>query len=68
MLKFVPKKMCKHAVKQLPFLIRYVPYRYKTQKIYDKAILENGGMLKPIPDRYKTQKYVIKLLIIMLMH
>ena len=30
MLKFIPailklKKMCKHAVKRLPFVIRYVP-------------------------------------------
>ena len=37
MLKFVPghlktKKMCKHAVKNLPFLIRYVPDKYKTQQ------------------------------------
>ena len=36
-LKFVPghlktKKMCKHAVKNLPFLIRYVPDKYKTQQ------------------------------------
>ena len=35
MLKFVPdplktKKMCKHAVKKLPFLIRYVLDRCKT--------------------------------------
>ena len=35
MLKFVPdhlktKKMCKQAVKKLPFLIRYIPDQYKT--------------------------------------
>ena len=35
MLRFVPdhlktKKMCKHAVKKLPFIIRYVAGRYKT--------------------------------------
>ena len=35
-LKFVSdhlktKTMCKHAVKKLPFLIRYVPDRYKNQ-------------------------------------
>ena len=35
-LKFVPdhlktRKMCKHAVKQLPYLLRYVPDQYKTQ-------------------------------------
>ena len=35
-LKFVSdhlktKTMCKHAVKKIPFLIRYVPDRYKNQ-------------------------------------
>ena len=39
--------MCKYAVKKLPFLIRYVPGRCKTQQMCDKAILENGGTLKP---------------------
>ena len=38
MLKFVPdhfktKKMCKHAVKKLPFVIRYVPDQYNTRQI-----------------------------------
>ena len=36
MLKFVPdhlknEKMCKHAFKKLPYLLRYVPAQYKTQ-------------------------------------
>ena len=36
MLKFVSDhlkttRMCKHAVKKLPYLLRYIPYRYKTQ-------------------------------------
>ena len=31
--------MCKHAVKKLPFVIRYVPNRYKTQQMSDKAIV-----------------------------
>ena len=36
MLKLVPdhlktKKLCKHAVKKLPFVIRSVPDGYKTQ-------------------------------------
>ena len=35
MLKFFPdnlktKKICKHAVKKLPYLIRYFPVQYKT--------------------------------------
>ena len=41
MLKFVPdylktKKMCKHAVKILPFVTRYVPDEYKSQETYNK--------------------------------
>ena len=36
MFKFFPdrletKKMCLHAVKKLPYLLRYVPDQYKTQ-------------------------------------
>ena len=47
--------MCKHAVKKLPYLLRYVPYQYKTQ-MCDKDILENGERLKSVPDCYKNQK------------
>ena len=50
MLRFVPdhlkiKKMFKHAAKKLSLIIRYVPDRYKTQEMCEKAILENGGTL-----------------------
>ena len=47
MLIFVPdhvktNKMCKHAVKQLPSVIRYVPDRYKAQHIlYWKRLYKN---------------------------
>ena len=34
------KKMCKHAVKKLPFLTRSVSDQYKTQQMRDKTILE----------------------------
>ena len=39
MLKFVPdplkgEKMCKHVVKKLPYLLRYVPDGYKTELIF----------------------------------
>ena len=37
------KKMCKHAAKKCSYLLRYVPDQYKTQQMYDKVILENGG-------------------------
>ena len=46
------KKLCKHAIKKLPYLLRYVPDRYKTQQMCDKAIPENGGTLKSVPECY----------------
>ena len=54
MLKFVsdllkPKKMFKHAVKKLPFLLRYVPDQYKSPQMYYKASLLNGRILKSVP-------------------
>ena len=61
--------MCKHAVKKLAFVIRYVPDCYKTQQMCNKAILEKmveSYSLFLIEIRPK--KCVIKLLIIMLMH
>ena len=70
MLREVPdhlktKKMCKHAVKKLPFVLRYVLHRHKTQQMSDKTILENGEALLI---HIRPKKCVIKLLIIMLMH
>ena len=49
------KKMCKHAVIKLPFVIRSVPDRYNTQEMCDKTILENGETLKSVLDCYKNQ-------------
>ena len=43
-------------LKKLPYLLRYIPDRYKTQQRCDKAILENGGTLKSVPDCYKNQE------------
>ena len=62
--------MCKHVVKKLPLVIRYLPDRYKTQQMLDKAILEKSGMLESAPDCYKNQQMCdkAKLLIITLMH
>ena len=42
---FVPdhvktKKMCNNWDKELPFVLRYVPDLYKTQRMYGKVILE----------------------------
>ena len=61
MLKFVlhhlkNKKMCKHAVKKLPYLLGYSNDNFKAQELYDKAILESGGTLKSILDCRKNQE------------
>ena len=48
--------MCKHAVTKLTYLLRYVPDRYKTQQMCDKAILESGGTLKSVTDYYRYQE------------
>ena len=42
--------MCNYAVKKLPFIIRYVPDQYKTKKMFNRAILENGGMVESAPN------------------
>ena len=34
--------MCKHSVKRLSFVIRHIPYQYKLQEMYNKAVIENG--------------------------
>ena len=47
------KMMCKHAVKKLPFVIKYLPDRYMPQRMCDKVILENFGLLMFVPDWYK---------------
>ena len=48
--------MCKHAVKKLPYLLRYVLDRYKTQQMCKKAILENVETLRSVPGCYKNQE------------
>ena len=45
MLRFTPdhlktNKLCKHAVKKMPFVIRYVLHRNKIQEMIDKAVME----------------------------
>ena len=38
-------KMCKNALKKLPFAIWYILDQYKNQKMCDEAILWNSGTL-----------------------
>ena len=52
--------MCKHAVKQLPFLIRYVSHQYKTQEMCDKAVLETSETFRSALDCNRSTT-VIKL-------
>ena len=49
--------MSKHTFNKLPFLIKYVPGKNKTQQACYKVILRNGGMIVFIPERYKDQMY-----------
>ena len=61
MLKLIPdhfktKKMCKHGVKKIHFVIRYAPDKYKIRHICDKTILRNCGTLDSVPDCYKNQQ------------
>ena len=48
--------MCRHAVKKLPYLLRFLPDRYKTQQMFDKVVLENDETLKSVPDCNKNQE------------
>ena len=59
MLKFVHDhfkflKLFNYAVKNLPFVILYVPHRHTTQQMYDIATLGNGALLESVPDCYKN--------------
>ena len=46
--------MYKDTIKKLTFLIRYVSDEYKTQQMYNKAVVGNGGILKIVPDNLKV--------------
>ena len=70
LLKFFPyylktKKMCKHAVNKLPYLLRYVPDQYKGQQMCDEAISEHETLFLTAT---KIKKCVIKQSIVTLMH
>ena len=48
--------MCKHAVKKLRYVIRYVANQYNTQQMHYKGILKNDGTLKSVSDCHKNLK------------
>ena len=40
----------------MPYLLRYVSEPYNTWQMFDKTVLQNGGILKSVPDFYKNQE------------
>ena len=54
--------MCKHAVEELPYLLKYVPDRYKTQQMCEKAILKNLRTLKSVSDKKCVIELFLKIL------
>ena len=61
MLQFIPhvfktKKMCKNAVKKLPFVTKQILAQYKTQEMCDKVILENGRTLMVVLNCCKNER------------
>ena len=57
--------MCKHTVKKLPYLLRYVPDLYKAQQMCDEAILENETLFLTAAE---IKTCVTKQLIVTFMH
>ena len=41
-------------LKKLPYLLRYVPDKYKAKQMCPQAILENARTLKYVPDCNKN--------------
>ena len=73
MLKFVPdylktKIICKHAIKKLPYLLRYVPDQCKTKQMWDKAILQNVEHWTQFLTATKINKCLIKWFMITFVH
>ena len=65
MLKFGPDhlktiNMCKHAVKILPYLQRYIPDQHKTQQICDKLFYKMVEHQSLFLNPTKIKKCVIK--------
>ena len=56
------KKCVNMQLKELPFVIRYVPDQCKTQQMCDKVILENSGTLESVADHCKYQQICDKAL------
>ena len=53
---FKGKKTCKHVLKKLPYLLRYVPDRYKTEQMYSKAVHTYFSTINSVLERFMTQE------------
>ena len=53
--------MCDRIVSEDSLMIVYCPYKYKTQRMYDKAVDDCLAALKFIPDLFLTSKMLGKL-------
>ena len=56
------KKMCKHAVKKLLFVIRHDPDRYQIQLMCEKDVIESGRTLWSVSDSFRNQQMCDKAL------
>ena len=48
------------SIQLIPYLLWYVPDKYRSQQICDKAIMENGGALKSVSNCCKNQEICIR--------
>ena len=61
--QFKTQKMCRcdKVVSKEPFMLKYCPYKYKTQEKCDKAVDFYLIILKFVPDWFVTNKMLEKL-------
>ena len=52
--------MCEKAVKDEPYVMKYVPDHFKTQKMCYKAVKNDPSFLQLVSDHFKTQKLCYK--------
>ena len=52
--------MCNEAARIEPYLLEFVPNRFKTQKMCDKVDCNKPYLSKFVPDNFQTQEIVLK--------
>ena len=48
--------MCEKAVKDEPYVMKYVPDHFKTQKLCYKAVKNDPSFLQSVPDWFITKE------------